>query len=150
MGEPSKETRRFFIPHTLIASNGQVNRLTRRQERVIDILNAVRLTQRDNGVAPVSQNAIAEEIGISRTLAIKSIRDAEQAGLLVTVVSRKEMSRAKTGCKAYMLTEEGGALLDQFWARAREARAGIDLRALELGVSSFDQTHIEEASHDWC
>lgn len=138
----------FEMTRAFVGVNGEILRLHKPQQHVLEVLQAVESNSDARGVAFIRQVDLSAEMKVCRKIVIKAIRNAEEAGLLETVVDRHQISPA-TGCKAYRLTPNGVRLLAERRSQLVEAER---LRSRKkTGLEKF-QTDAElgiGVNNDW-
>ena len=101
--EATKDKHRTFeMTRSFVGVNGEELRLAKPQQHVLEVLLIVEANMDVRGVAFVRQVDLSASMGVSRKIVIQAIENAENAGLLVTVITRQQMGRAG-GCKAYRI-----------------------------------------------
>ena len=138
----------FEMTRTFVGVNGDELRLTKPQQHVLEVLQAVEEQSDARGVAFIRQVDLADGMGVSRATVIKAIRNAENAGLLVTVVDRHQMALSG-GCKAYGLTPKGLSLLTDRRTQLSEARRAKRRRKTGLEKFPTDADLGIGANDDW-
>ena len=138
----------FEMSRAFVGVNGEILRLSKPQQHVLEVLQAVESNSDVRGLAFIRQVDLSAEMKVSRKIVIKAIRNAEEAGLLATAVDRHQISPA-IGCKAYRLTPNGVRLLAERRSQIAEAER---LRSRKkTGLEKF-QTDAElgiGVNNDW-
>ena len=132
----------FEMTRAFVGVNGEILRLHKPQQHVLEVLQAVESNSDARGVAFIRQ------VDLSAATVIKAIRNAEDGDLLATVVDRHQISPA-TGCKAYRLTPNGVRLLAE--RRSQLAEAERTRSRKKTGLEKF-QTDAElgiGVNNDW-
>lgn len=138
----------FEMTRAFVGVNGEILRLHKPQQHVLEVLQAVESNSDARGVAFIRQVDLSAEMEVSRATVIKAIRNAEDGDLLATVVDRHQINPA-TGCKAYRLTPNGVRLLAE--RRSQLAEAERTRSCKKTGLEKF-QTDAElgiGVNSDW-
>lgn len=148
MDEVKNNNCAFEMTSTFVGVNGEILRLSKPQQHVLEVLQAVESNSDVRGLAFIRQVDLSAEMKVSRKIVIKAIRNAEEAGLLATAVNRHQISPT-IGCKAYRLTPNGVRLLAERRSQIAEAER---LRSRKkTGLEKF-QTDAElgiGVNNDW-
>lgn len=120
MNEVKNNDCAFEMSRAFVGVNGEILRLSKPQQHVLEVLQAVESNSDVRGLAFIRQVDLSAEMKVSRKIVIKAIRNAEEAGLLATAVDRHQISPA-IGCKAYRLTPNGVRLLAERRSQLAEA-----------------------------
>lgn len=124
----------FEMTRAFVGVNGEILRLPKPQQHVLEVLQAVDNNSDARGVAFIRQVDLSAEMEVSRATVIKAIRNAEDGDLLATVVNRHQISPA-TGCKAYRLTPNGVRLLAERRSQLAEAERARSCK--KTGLEKF-------------
>lgn len=133
MDAVKNNNRTFAMTRDFVGDNGKELRLPKPQQHVLEVLQAVDSRSDSRDVAFIRQVDLSDEMKVSRKTVIKAVRNAEEAGLLVTVVDRHQM--AHSGCKGYRLTAEGMTLLTDRRTQLLEANRSRKRR--KTGLEKF-------------